>query len=393
MLYLKRESKRKTITMTTQVTLRQKTISGNRKSLYLDYYPPVKNPKNGKMSRREFLGFHIFDKPSNPIDKQHNVNTLQLAQMIRLKRYNEINKPEIYADFEKTQLKSKQRMGDSFIEYFRQLTEARKRLKNDPWNCAFQYLNDYTGGNLTFTDLNEIFCDGFRNYLLTVKSKRSDTTGLSKNSAASYFNRFKAGLRQAYRDGYLPIDLNGRIKSIKKVSTQRNFLTIEEVNQLIKTPCESTSLKTQALFAVLTGLRYSDIRNLTWDLLEHSGENIYIRYRQQKTGEFEILPIPEQAYDLLGDPGEPGERIFKGMEYSNSVSTIISQWVKMAGINKKITFHCFRHSYATLQLGAGTDIFTVSKMLGHKNLRTTQVYTQLVDKLKIQATNRIKLDF
>ena len=54
--------------------------------------------------------------------------------------------------------------------------------------------------------------------------------------------------------------------------------------------------------------------------------------------------------------------------------------------------HCFRHSYATLQLAGGTDIYTVSKMLGHTNVRTTQVYAKVVDEKKEKATETIKLD-
>ena len=63
-----------------------------------------------------------------------------------------------------------------------------------------------------------------------------------------------------------------------------------------------------------------------------------------------------------------------------------------AGVQKHLTFHAFRHSFATLQLQAGTDIYTVSKMLGHKNLKTTQIYAHIVDEQKRQAASKIKLD-
>ena len=69
----------------------------------------------------------------------------------------------------------------------------------------------------------------------------------------------------------------------------------------------------------------------------------------------------------------------------------LSQWIKDAGITKHITFHCFRHTFATLQLAEGTDIYTVSKLLTHSNLATTQVYADVVSKLKRDACGRISL--
>ena len=69
----------------------------------------------------------------------------------------------------------------------------------------------------------------------------------------------------------------------------------------------------------------------------------------------------------------------------------LKEWLKVAGIKKHITFHCFRHTYATLQIAAGTDIYTVSKMLTHKNVSTTQIYADLVDAKKRESANKISL--
>lgn len=82
--------------MATKVKLRQKVISGTRQSLYLDFYPPIRHPETGEPTRREFLGLYLYDKAKNPIDKQHSKETLQLAEQIRQKRKNHLNKPEIY---------------------------------------------------------------------------------------------------------------------------------------------------------------------------------------------------------------------------------------------------------------------------------------------------------
>ena len=84
--------------------------------------------------------------------------------------------------------------------------------------------------------------------------------------------------------------------------------------------------------------------------------------------------------------------MFEGLPDPSWISKPLKRWIQSAGITKHITFHCFRHTYATLQLASGTDIYTVSKMLGHTNVRTTQVYTKVVDKKKEDAANAIKID-
>jgi len=264
--------------MAIKVKLRQKAISGNRQSLYLDFYPPIPHPETGKPTRREFLGFYLFNKAKNPFDKQHNKETIQLAEQIRQKRDNYINKPEVYTGYEKEQLRIKEQGEKSFIEYFRKLADKRKASNHDNWASSLNYLEAFTNGNLKFADLNEKFCNEFREYLLITKSNKSNKTTLSQNSALSYFNKLKAALKQAYQDGYLQTDLNAKIKPIKAAETEREFLTIEELNSLVKTKCQNPLLKRAALFSALTGLRFSDIQKLIWDELEYiKGQGYFIK--------------------------------------------------------------------------------------------------------------------
>ena len=153
-------------------------------------------------------------------------------------------------------------------------------------------------------------------------------------------------------------------------------------------------LKRAALFSALTGLRFSDIKNLVWGEIHHSVENGYsIQFTQQKTKGVEVLPISEQAYSLMGERKEPSDKVFEGLTYSAYENKHLYQWIGAAGITKDITFHCFRHTFATLQLSHGTDIYTVSKMLGHRELKTTQIYAKIIDQTKREAANKIKLDF
>ena len=142
----------------------------------------------------------------------------------------------------------------------------------------------------------------------------------------------------------------------------------------------------------MTGLRWSDINKLVWAEVQHSKEvGYYICFRQQKTKRVETLPISEQAFSLLGERGVEEERIFIGLKYSAWLNLKLQQWVSKAGVSKNITFHCARHTYATLQLTLGTDIYTVSKLLGHKDLKTTQVYAKIIDEKKKEAANKIQL--
>lgn len=380
--------------MAIKVKLRQKAISGNRQSLYLDFYPPIPHPETGEPTRRKFLGMYLLNKAINPIDKQHNKETLQLADQIRQRQEMMLNKAEIYTGYEKEQLLIKNNSEQNFVTYFKTLVDKRKASNHDNWISAYNYLETFTKGNLRFADLNATVLNEFKEYLLTCKSNKSSKTTLAQNSAVSYFNKVKAALKQAFKDGYLQTDLNAKIDPIKTAETQRNFLTLEELNLLIKTECQNPILKRAALFSAMTGLRFSDIQKLIWSEIEFiEGNGYFIRFKQQKTKGVEMMPISDQAFALLGDPAGPSDKIFDLLKNSAYENKHLAKWIGLAGITKDITFHSFRHTFATMQLSLGTDIYTVSKMLGHRDLKTTQIYAKIIDQTKRKAANKISLDF
>lgn len=394
--------------MATKVTLREKPISKNRNSLYLDFYPPIIDLNSGKPTRREFLRFYVYSnlnkkekkKPVydvnpaiNSIYEKHNKETLAVAESIRQKRQNILDKPEIYTGYEQEQLRLKEQGEKNFVVYFKRLVDKRKASNHDNWVAAYKYLIAFTEGTLRVSDLSEKFFSDFKEYLLTTLSNKSNKVTLSQNSAASYFNKVKAALKQAFKDGMLQTDFNAKIEPIKTTETQRNFLTIEELNRLVQTECQNVLLKRAALFSALCGIRHSDIKKLTWNELEYiEGNGYFIQFKQQKTKGVEMMPISEQAYSLLGERKEPTDKVFEGLTYSAYENKHLSQWIGAAGITKNITFHCFRHTFATLQLSMGTDIYTVSKMLGHRELKTTQIYAKIIDKTKREAADKIQLD-
>ncbi len=380
--------------MAIKVKLLNKSIKGGQKSLYLDFYPAIINVKTGKPTRREFLKMYIFDNPRTALEKQRNKNTLGIAEQIRQRRENELNKPEIYSESERELLRLKEKGEQDFIAYFKSLMKFRKGSNYSNWDSALNYLEDYSGGSVRFVDLDAQYLNGFRQYLLNTKSKRSNKQKLSTNSAMSYFNKVKAALKQAYEEEYLKVDLNRKVKGIKEEETDREYLTPDEIEVLWNTPFELENYKRAAFFSILTGMRFVDIQKLTWGEVEQFTESQYnIKFRQQKTKGSEVLPIPQQAFMLLDERRDSDEKVFKELKYSAYINRKLNEWVQQAGIKKEITFHCFRHTFAVIQLLNKTDIFTLMKLLGHRDLKTTLIYAKIVDSMKNEAAEKMNFNF
>ncbi|HRG68511.1 MAG TPA: phage integrase SAM-like domain-containing protein, partial [Saprospiraceae bacterium] len=136
-------------------------------------------------------------------------------------------------------MKQKELGENDFIKYFQKLAYKRYESNYDNWMSAYKYLVAFTNEKLKFADLSEKFCNDFKEYLLNAKSNRSTKVKLAQNSASSYFNKFKAALKLAYKEGLLAFDLNSKIEPIKEAETRKNYLTIEELNSLVKTECQN----------------------------------------------------------------------------------------------------------------------------------------------------------
>lgn len=237
--------------------------------------------------------------------------------------------------------------------------------------------------------MNVDLCKRFRAYLLNAKQLKHTEHKVSLNSAAGYYSTFRGLLKIAYRDKLLRENINDFLEKIEYEDVKKEYLTLDEVKQLAATPCDIPVLKAASLFSCLTGLRISDIMNLQWSDFGIAPDQGYcIRIRTQKTKTEATLPISHEAFELCGEVGTG--KVFKGLSRS-MINYPLKNWLKKAKILKHITFHCFRHSYATLQIAAGTDIYTVSKMLTHRNVSTTQIYAELVSEKKRESANKISL--
>ena len=323
-------------------------------------------------------------------------DTMMYADSVKKLRQREYDNTDLYSDTETAQAEQKERLNQNFFDYFEAIIKKRSAHTSQSitynWNRTLELLKLYIGEKLLFKEIDIRLVEDFRLFLLSAPSGSTKGGTISQNTAGGYFSIFKSALKQAFIDDYLTIDISAKIKSIQKQETRREFLTTEELNTLASTPCNNDVMKRAALFSALTGLRHCDIQKMKWNELQIDGDQIRLNFTQQKTKGIEYMPISQQALELCGEPKQTNQLVFEKLPDTSWCSSPMEKWLQTAGINRKITFHCFRHTFATLQLASGTDIYTVSKMLGHNDIITTQIYAKVIDEKKAKAAHAIKLN-
>lgn len=318
------------------------------------------------------------------------------ADKVRELRQREYDNQELYTETEAAMAAQNERAGANFIDYFRAEISRRHKVNSESirinWNRVYELLKMFNESDfLPFGKIDMKLIEDFKQFMLTAPQGGKKKGSVSRNTAATYFSIFKAALKQAFVDGYLTIDLAAKVKGIPEQESRREYLTIDELNILAATECDKPIIKQAALFSALTGMRHVDIQKLKWKEIVKDGDHWRVNFTQQKTKGVEYTPISEQAYLLCGERLDGERLVFEGLPSPSWISKPLERWIKASGITKHITFHCFRHTFATLQLANGTDIYTVSKMLGHTNVKTTQIYTKVVDAKKESAADAIKL--
>ena len=316
------------------------------------------------------------------------------ADKVRDLRQHEYDNQSLYTDSEAEQAAQNERSKCDFIKYFEDLRDKRHQNSSKSirvnWDREVKLMKMFTEGKpMIFSTIDMNLLEDYKNFLINAPQGGSKKGTITRNTASTYFSIFKAGLHQAFIDGYLTVDIAAKAKNIAYSDKQREYLTIDELNTLAATPCDRPIMKRASLFSALTGMRHSDIQKLKWKEIIKDGEHYRILFTQQKTKGVQYMPISDQAYQLCGERGEPDRLVFEDLQDPSWINKPLERWIKAAGITKHITFHCFRHTYATLQLTNGTDIYTVSKMLGHTKVTTTQIYAKIVDEKKEQAADTI----
>mgnify|MGYP001208081138 CR=1 FL=1 len=355
-------------------------------SLYLEIYKGTTTSSSGKVKilrDYEYLNLYLIDNPKNQIDKQQNKETLSLAKSIKAKRELEI-KNGLYGFINEF------KQSTNFIDYFTDQMENRKQSKGNygNWDSTLKHLIKFAGIKVSFREIDQTFCENFRDYLKNT-AKKTNGLPLSSSSVSSYFNKFRACLKEAVKKKIILSNPATDVSNPKVIENKREYLTLDELKAIVKTECRYEVLKRAFIFSCLTGLRWSDINNLKWSELQNTNEGWRITFHQQKTKGLQYLDMSEQARVYLGEKGNPDERVFTGLKYSSYMNVELSKWMMRAGITKDITFHCARHTFAVLQLTLGTEIFTLSKLLGHSDLKTTQIYAKIIDEKKREAVNKI----
>ncbi len=324
----------------------------------------------------ENLKMYLFSIPKNSKEKNHNRETLTMAENLLSIRQAEY----LQGRFD---LKNTTKGKRAFLNFFNELTEEKQKEFSHNnygnWFSTLAHLKKFVSPNLIFDDIDETFLKRVKDYFDN-EAKTKSGLELSQNSKYSYFNKVKAAFRRAFDEGYISINYGAKVKSFDQAESQREYLTFDEVQALAKAECKYPVLKRAFLFSCLSGLRWSDINTLLWSEVRDEPDSYKINFRQVKTDGVEYLYISEQARELLGERKDPNDRVFKGLKYSGIHNHEIVRWSVRAGISKHITFHSARHTNAVLLLENGADIYTVSKRLGHREIRTTAIYAKIVDK-------------
>jgi integrase len=252
----------------------------------------------------------------------------------------------------------------NFLDYFEEVAKTKLSCN---WSNALNYLKLHFGSSVTFEELTPSRLSEFRDYLVKT---------LHINTAYSYLATTKAALNRAVKDGIIPTSPAARIDGIKRIESRRAYLTIDELRLLAKTSCPNDEVKRAFLWACYSGQARCDVRSLLWNQIQGT----WLYYHRNKTkDELVAVALPQQALDILGERGAPDELVFSKLPVNRYIGIVLNIWAQRAGITKNVTFHVARHTFATLSLTYGGDVYTVSKQLGHKHVRTTQTYAKVVD--------------
>lgn len=351
------------------VALRKKKNTDNTTSLYLDIY------HNGRRKYEFLQQLKLVTKPSTAKDRTENKSNIDLAKKILAKRQHELESN----DYDITPA---YKQNIDFKEFFQSFIDSYKkkdlRVVQACFNQFKAYLKEAEIKELTAKQLDESIVQEFKNYL---------QENLNGESPVNYFKKFKMVIKQAIRKKIIISDptLDIKIKSNQGV-IKKNILSPEEIQLLAKTETTNKELKRAFIFSLFTGLRFSDIIALRWNNIDFN--NNILNFKQEKTGEKVSLNLHPTALNILGKPKKTSEHIFK-LPSHTACSKGLKVWVKKAGINKHITWHCARHSFATNLIYFGADVNTASKLLGHTSFRYTERYTHIVNSLKEKAISNL----
>lgn len=355
------------------VTLRQRAMSNGGQSLYLDY-------SIDGIRHRDNLNMYLVPERTR-IDKLQNQETLKQAQAAKAAKILAIQS----GDLESTTRKKDMLVADYLQQRETYYYEKDKGGYSHCVHALRQWLVK-SGCRMTLKSATKSQIEDLFRFI----GKHKEVSALT---LYNYFCILNTQFRAAVREGIIKHNVFQEFaphERPKKPETEREYLTLEELRKLAKTRIRNNTVRQMFLFACYTGLRISDARALTWDKIRKTDTGMQVGLTQQKTKRLVYVPLAPTALSFLPERIHgKNNLVWPDVPAPCSMNTDIVKWVKRAGINKHITFHCARHTNATLLLTNGADLYTVSKLLGHTKITTTQIYAKIIDQKKVDAVNAI----
>lgn len=371
----------RTVKLKEPVKIRFRELADGTKSIYLDIY------KDG-VRRYEFLKLYLHPGKSEAI-RRRNAATLAAAESIKLQRVIELTNRQ--AGIPNTGLRSKMLLADWMQEFYE--SQIRKGVKGQKLLLTSAKVLKLYAPKARMREVNREFCLGYIDFLRNTYKGRLGKP-LTPYGAISYFGFLRTALNAAVRAQVIvenPINRLTQADKIKMPESQRVYLTIDEVKRIIATPCTKDIVRRAFLFACYCGMRLSDVSALQWKDLSKDGGQWRACIVMRKTSAPLYLPLSNQALKWMPERGdaEEDDLVFATLPRESSILPVIKKWAKDAGIAKNVNFHTSRHTFATMLLTLGADIYTVSKLLGHTNVKTTQIYAKIVNKKKDDAVSLV----
>ena len=375
------------------VSLRGKKLESGNVSLYLN------RQENGKQIKR-YLSRRVLCIETDTAVKERNKETLRQARVIADEADAAVQK-----EINGFSIAKKATVNlISYILY--QADEALRRSGNKhgyyyTLQSLAKHISLYSGEKTTLAQVDKDYILGFISYLKNAKNFNFQRTGterdkevlLTLNTQHNLFMKFKYVLRKAVKEDVITVNPADKLENSEKPQEEegtREFLTVDEIKKLIATPCRNITLKYAFLFCCLVGLRYSDVSSITWgELVKDSDGANLLRFKMKKVKRGENAYISDEAMKWLPERGNAADSdVIYPLPKNDSANKQLARWIKTAGIVKRITFHCSRHTAATLNLSLGTPIEIVSKMMGHTKISTTQIYAKIIDVKRKEAVSK-----
>ncbi len=362
----------------TPYKLRRRRLADGRESLFIDYTA-------GGKHEYEFLSLYLLPETSVKA-KRENAKTLRQAEDIILTKTEALVNEKVQAEAAKD--KSKTLLSD-FMDILIAEYKSQGRSGYVGLKTAKAVLTSFSP-DARLCDIDKKFCTDYADWLKGGYLTK-DGKPIEKATAFSYFWQLGIILTCACQKKYIkhnPWKLLSPHEKIQRPESKRDYLTLEEVSKLENTPYKKEAIRQAFLFACYCGLRISDIISLRWRNISVNGGQWYVSVIMHKNSKPISLPLPAKALQWLPERGDQDELIFD-LPCKNNIRKHLKEWIKLSGIGKDICFHTSRHTYGTMLITAGVDLYTASKMMGHADVRPTQEYAKIVDKKKEEAISLI----